>query len=225
MASDNEFEFPTLSQRVIVTGRTGSGKTQFGFWLLSNAEFDRQPFVILDYKRDALINSSEHLRELSLNEKLPTHPGLYIVHPRAGPSDTEAVEAWLWRVLEHEDIGLFTDETYMVPDIDAFPAILTQGRSKHIPAIMLTQRPAWLSRFVFSEADYFAVFHLNDVDDRKKVRRYLPRAYDVDARADKFCCSWYDVGRDVLFSLRPVPDRDSILEAIDAKLGPRRKVI
>lgn len=213
-----QFRFPSYHNRVLILGRTGSGKTTLGAWLLSQAPFDKQPYIIVDYKRDELLNSVMWIKEISLNE-IPTKPGLYIVHPR--PDQEAEVEAWLWKIWERKKIGLYFDEAYALPDKGAVRAILTQGRSLRIPVIALSQRPAWLSRFFFSEADFYAVFHLNDTEDRKAIKRFLP-AQSQELRLADFHSHWYDVGKDALFHLQPVPDAETIAEMIDARLEPRR---
>jgi len=216
-----DFQLPTTSERTVIVGRTGSGKTFMGAWLLSKSAFDRQPFIIVDYKRDSLLNASPKIKQIGYNE-LPKYPGLYILHPE--PTHDDAVDNWLMRVWKRGRTGLYFDEGFMLPDKKGLPAILTQGRSLHIPAIVVTQRPAWLSRFVFSEADHFAVFHLNDSDDRKKVGRFLPEGA-AEAVPPEFNSIWYSVKRNALFHLQPVPDGDTILNDIEARLSPRRRAI
>ncbi len=224
MATNNagEFFWPNHRQRVAIMGRTGSGKTQFGAFMLSRAPFTKQPYVIVDYKGDDLLNASERIREIGFND-VPRHPGLYIIKPQ--PSQDDRVEKWLWNIWRRENIGLYFDESYMLPKgSEAFQAILTQGRSKNIPAICLTQRPSWISRFVFTEADYYAAFHLNDARDRQTVSAFMPPG-TMDTRLPKYSSMWYDVGRDALFQLQPVPDADTILNQIEDRLGPRKRAV
>jgi hypothetical protein len=203
-------------------GKTGSGKTQFGAWLLSEAPFNRQPYIIIDYKRDAMLGASDRIREIGLNE-LPKHPGLYIVRPLP-KLDDENVENWLWRVWRKGKTGLYFDETYMIPNRDALQAIYTQGRSLHIPIIALTQRPAWLSRFVFSEAEYYSYFHFNDTEDIKTARRWFPDGL-IEDRLPKYHSVWYDQDADSAFYLQPVENADSILDHIDSRLGASRRLV
>src|SRR5262249_979811 len=165
------FELPRSDHRTAIMGRTGSGKTALALFLLSHSNFNEKPYYIVDYKGDQHISELNRAREIDLHE-LPRQPALYIVRPL--PHQQEAMEHWLWRVYSHGNSGLYFDEAYMLPDEGAFPAILTQGRSKGINSIVITQRPAWISRFVFSEANQFSAFHLNDRDDRKKLWRFLP---------------------------------------------------
>lgn len=200
-------------------GRTGSGKTVLALWLLSHANFDQKPYYVIDYKGDDHIARLDRAREIALNE-IPRHPGIYVVRPL--PHETENVERWLWRVYSNGNSGLYFDEAYMVPDDGAFPALLTQGRSKNINSIIITQRPAWISRFVFSEANQYAIFHLNDRDDRKKVWRFLPDDRIMRKRLPDYHSLWYDVDRNQLVPLKPVPPAEQIVDNIQAQLAPKR---
>lgn len=222
--TESLLRLPTNRQRVAIIGRTGSGKTVFGAWILSRAPFDKQPYIIVDYKGDDLLNSIARVPELRVGE-IPKQPGLYIVHPRV--DEEIEVNDWLWKIWAHEQIGLYFDEGYNVPSPlkrNAFASILTQGRSKRIPAIILTQRPSWISRFVFSEADFFAVFHLNQDDDKRKVEGMLSKSVLADDLPE-FHSNWYDVGKARALTLAPVPDGDTIRNDIEARLKPRRNFV
>lgn len=215
------FRFPNNTQRMAIVGRTGSGKTQFAAWVLSHAPFHKQPYVMVDYKYDGLLNDIEGIREIGLNE-YPKKPGLYIVHP--SPNDEEGIEKFLMGVWAKERIGIYIDEGYMIDkNSPGLTAILTQGRSKHIPAIVLSQRPVMLNRFILSEADFHAVFHLNDRRDQKTVEGYLPGK--LDERLPDYHCRWYDVGKDKNLILQPVPDRDKILSRFYERLKKTRSFI
>lgn len=217
-----EFRLPTNSQRTAVIGRTGSGKTQFGAWLLSRSPFDLQPYVMVDFKGEQLFADLDRVREIGLRD-VPKKPGLYVIRPL--PHQEEEVEEWLWRIWSAENIGLYLDEGYGIPDKGAFRAILTQGRSKRIPVICLTQRPSWISRYVFSEADFYAVFHLNDHRDRLTVQAFTPKErMNLKNRLPKYHAYWYDVGQDNVFQMQPVPEASEIVDAIDSRLSPKGKV-
>lgn len=223
--AEHAFAYPNERQRVVVMGKTGSGKTQFGVWLLSEAPFQKQPYVILDYKRDSLIGATDRIREIGLSE-LPKHPGVYVVRP-IPETDDDAVEQFLWKVWRRGKTGLYFDETYMLPrdgNSPALRAVLTQGRSLRIPVIALTQRPAWVSRFVFSESEYYSYFHFNDQEDIKTARRWFPPGL-VETRLPRYNSVWYDQDQDAAWVLQPVPDADSILDRLDARLSARRRTL
>lgn len=215
----------------MVVGKTGSGKTVAGLWHLSQRSYTEIPWTIVDFKGDKNIAQIPYLQEIAITDKPPTEPGLYVVRPL--PDDAEEVDAYIMGVWANENHGLFLDEGYMIGGGSgrsrAFQAVLTQGRSKRVPMITLSQRPAFLSRFAFSEADYFQVFWLNDVEDRKSVMRYLPgstakylpiKNIDNMPRAlPEYHSVYYDVSKDNLFLLQPVPDLDTILATFERRLA------
>jgi len=220
------FRLPRDDQRVAVIGRTGSGKTVQGAWLLEQSSFMKVPRVIVDYKGDTLFGSIDRIEEIGFNT-VPKHGGLYIIRPLI--HDEASMEAWLWKVWERESVGLYFDEAFMLPNSGfgrrgALQAILTQGRSKTIPVISLVQRPSMISLFVFSEADYYSVFHLNRESDQKTVREMAQKLDPRKLPALKpYHSRWYDVGNDKLFSMLPAPKPEVIAERIDTKLKPKRR--
>lgn len=222
-----KFRFPSRSNRTTIVGRTGSGKTWFGAWLLSEAPFQHQPYVIVDYKGDELLSGIENVRQISLTDKLPKQPGLYRVQPTIHDHDT--TEEWLWSVWKRENIGLYFDEAYMLPNSGytrrgALQAILTQGRSKKIPVISLVQRPSQISLFVMSEADFFSVFHLQRIQDQKTVSELLGgNAVMEHTEENEFHSKWFDVGKNQMHNLGPVPHGDLIAEKINDRLEVKKK--
>jgi len=92
-----------------------------------------------------------------------------------------------------------------------------------MPMIVLSQRPAWISRFVFSESDFYQIFKLVDIRDWKTVMNFIP----VNPRKElPLYHSWYyDVVHEKLVMLAPVPAEEDILGAIDEKLRAKRTFI
>lgn len=213
-------KLPDDTHRIAIVGRTGSGKTQCAVWHLAQRSFDKMPWIIFDFKYDALLGEL-NAEELSINSNPPKKPGLYIVHPL--PDQEAEVEAFLWKIWERENIGIYIDEGYMIGNSPAFRAILTQGRSKHLPVIVLSQRPVWMSRFVFSEADFHQLYWLNDVRDRKTVSAFIPAV--LDKRLDKYHSLYYDVGEDALVIMKPVPKREELIQIFDDRLKRKKRII
>lgn len=216
---------PNDTQRLSIVGATGSGKTIAALWHLSMRNFDSMPWVIYDYKWDESINEIDGAIPLDLNAPLPTNPGIYIVHPR--PDEYDSVEAHMWKIWERTNIGIYIDEGYMVSDGNrvnkGFRAILTQGRSKRIPLIVLSQRPVWMDRFVFSESEFFQIFRLQHRKDLNAVNEFIP--FNISKRLPEYQSYYYQVPTDQIVVLQPVPDRDTILDTIEAKLKKIRKVV
>lgn len=207
------FTLPNDKQKSVIVGKTGSGKTVAGIWQLSKRSWDRMPWVILDTKRDELINAIPGTEEISIYDSIPTKPGLYIAHPL--PDELEAMENFQWKLWEKEHVGIFIDEGYMIGKSKAFNALLTQGRSKIIPMIILSQRPVWISRFVMSETDFVQAFWLNDERDRDTVGGFLPA--DMHRRLPPYHSVWYDVGADKVTILGPTPNSKAILESFSKR--------
>jgi hypothetical protein len=214
------FSLPTRKQRIVIMGHTGCGKTQFGVWVLSCAELERMPWVVIDYKNEELINAIPYRHEIGFNDT-PKQPGVHILH--ALPSQNEHVEKFLWRIWERGNTGVFVDEAYNMPDAGAYQALLTQGRSKNIPMINLTQQPTWIPRHVFSESDYYSAFHLTDRRDRKRINEFMP--VDLETPIPDYHSHYYRVKDRAKFGLKPSPDADTLLEKFSARLRPKRRML
>lgn len=213
---------PRFDKRTAILGSTGSGKTQFAVWLLASRDFHKRPWIIFDFKGDELIEAIGP-EEINIYGAPPRKPGLYVVRPIPERDDI-AVENFLWKVWKQESTGLYFDEGYMLGVRNAaLNACLTQGRSKRIEIIVLSQRPVWMSKFVFSEANYFAVMNLTLQDDRKYVSSYtggteinlLPRYHSL----------WYDCEGQAGTVLKPVPGREELLKRFEQRLSRKVKRI
>jgi hypothetical protein len=183
--------------------------------MLSHQRFDKRPWVAIDFKREGLFDQIgiPPIQQIGLGS-VPKKPGLYIISPR--PDQEDELEAWLWRVWERENIGLYIDEASLMPDKDAFRAVLQQGRSKRIPCICCTQRPVDVKRGVFSEASYFAVYRMADKRDYRTVEGFIPA--DLSMPLPAYHWHWYDVQRNRLLHMGPVPKPAAVAELARSKL-------
>lgn len=213
--------FPTDEDRHVITGSTGSGKTVAAMYALSYRNFDKMPWIIYDYKGDKHIAQIDGALPIGINE-LPerqngiSKPGIYIVRPL--PDDD--IQPQLWEIWERGKMGIYVDEGYMMGRFNRpWRAILTQGRSKQIPIITLTQRPVWNDPFVFSEANFIQVYRLQ-LKDRLKAQEYVEA--DLSNRLPEYHSYYYDVGTNTTHKLSAVPAPDEILATFRARL--RRRV-
>lgn len=216
----SKVRLPQPDNRTAIVGSSGSGKTQFAVALLSSRNFDVRPWVIFDFKGDELIEQIG-ATEVSINKPPPTKPGLYVVRPL--PGSDAAVEEYFKLIWMSGWTGIYIDEGYMVPKGSKyFRACLTQGRSKRIEMIILSQRPRWMDTFVFTEANFFAVFNINFKEDRKHMSAYLGDA-DIDLLPD-YHCIWYDVNKQKEAILKPVPEASEIIATFAERLSTKREL-
>lgn len=216
------FRLPDKSDRTCIFGRTGSGKTTLATWLLSEADFDKRPYLIIDYKREKIfgrLQKAGAIRELDPGD-VPRSKGLHVIRP-IPEDDDEAVTESLWKLWNRGNAGLYIDEGHLTPNSSALKSILVTGRSLGIQTTYISQRPVWIPHEAYSEAQHHVVFDLNDEDDRKIVGRFaMPEGRRVP-NMPNHCCFWHDVGQAKRFSLDPVP-REDILRARIADRAPRR---
>lgn len=183
--------------------------------MLSLSDFHLRPHIIVDYKGDDLLNAIKDVKPITLADEPPANPGLYIIHLMPGQED--AVENFLWKVHAQNNTCMYFDEAYMIDRYShAYNALLTQGRSKNINLYNLTQRPAYCSRFVFSESSHLSVFQLIDKRDKKTMQGVVP--LNLDENLPEYHSYWYDVKQNESFLMHPVPDRDIILETFNTRL-------
>ena len=188
-------------------------------WHLSNRDYLDRPWIVYNFKTDRSIDSIPYKKDIELDE-IPVKPGIYVNHPQ--PDSQEEIEAQMWEIWKRGGIGVYVDEGYMVGNNNpAFRAILTQGRSKEIPAIVLSQRPVWMDRFVFSESEFFQVFRLNHKQDRKNVEQFIPA--DIGNRLPAYHSYYYDVGENKVTVLRPVPAIETIYRSFESRLKRLRR--
>lgn len=209
-------DLPGNMDRLTELGATGTGKTVGALFQLSKKDFKELPWIILDFKREDFGG----IKAKKIKYDVPDDSGLYIIQPRL--DEKKELQDFLWKVWDSHGIGVYVDEAYMIEYMGAnepYIAILTQGRSKHIPMINLAQRPAWVSRFVLSEAQYIQIFDLSDLRDWEVLENYIP--YPLKSLPQFF--SWYwDVRKKELVSFSPVPPKQEIISALNKKLFKRK---
>lgn len=216
------FRLPNDTQHIALLGRNGSGKTQAALWHLSKRSFDIQPWIIVDFKRDEHIAAIPYLEEVDVGS-LPKFPGLYVTRPSV--ANPLPLYETLEKAYEQEDTGIVFDEGFILGQNSRvqgmFETLLMQGRSKHIPLITLVQRPVWVSRYVFSESLFFQNFALQDRRDVLTATQVQPEG--AFARIPDYHSSYYDVGRNQLDFLAPVPSETKIMQLFGERVDAMRK--
>jgi hypothetical protein len=148
------------------------------------------------------INTAEITKSIEANRYT-------IINPRASESDPETLDLLIqWLHESFIDLGIYVDELYSVHTGGrAGPGligVLTRGRELNQTFLGATQRPAFLSKFLFSEADFICGMSLNVEEDRKRMYDFTGhREFMVKLKARDWL--WYDVGADELQAWGPIP--------------------
>ena len=211
-----DFHWPGAENRTTVLGANGTGKTVLGAYILSKQNFDRRPWVAMDFKDEVLWDmvGDPPMRDLKLGQ-MPKKKGLYRL--RVLPGQDEDLEDWLWKVWEKGNIGLFCDEASLIGRYNkAFKAILRQGRSKLIPVIACTQRPVDVDRELFTESNFVSVFRLDDKRDYDVVKLFT-RDAPVERPLPPHWSYWYDKKQMSMWTLKPCPDPAKVAHELSMK--------
>lgn len=212
---------PNDTQRHLIIGRTGSGKSQLATYLLSLRRYDLMPWVICNFKDDELLNQIPGVTELD-GLKLPKPkqftPGLYMARPDI--DDWDGMEAMLAEMWKRTHIGLYVDEALVIsaPKHPAYRRILTQGRSRRVPVVACTQRPVDLDRYNFSESEYISIMALSDNREPEKIRDMIGGdTLNMDILPE-YHSYYLDRIKRTVSIIAPVPDAETILEQFDRRL-------
>lgn len=199
-------------KRAIITGRTGSGKSTLAVWLLNRSN---QHWVIFNPKHTGAYRTLEDsvvfkkFDARGILSKLRQHK-FVVLNFRGAEADADFMDAVLYWLHENvKNIGVCCDELYTMHSAagragDGIIGWLTRGRELKQSFLGLTQRPAFISRFVFSEADYIGSMDLVLEDDRKRMRAETGSEHFMK-RLHGHRWLWYNVSRDDIILFAPVP--------------------
>lgn len=179
------------SQRGLLVGKTGSGKSQNAMFHLRHT--DIWPKIIFDTKIEDFFFSvpedgeemmiAQSMDELRDIKKLPPKhaPDFILVRPSA--EEVQAFEPMdSYTQFVYNNFGkcfIYFDElTNWHRGNLCGPGlinILTRGRSRGKTTLMASQRPAWISRSCLTEADKFYIHKLQDLKDVQRLADVVPQ--------------------------------------------------
>ena len=195
---------PEIGQRGALVGRTGSGKTTTAIALLEAALYS-YPVVIVDTKGvRAFEQLPGYIYEdsgdlLGALDDDPTGKYAYIYRPEGEDNEARSLDHFLQRVYDSRiSMYVYIDETYQVVEGTTKPArglanLIMRGRYREttdspvpveVTVICGTQRPSWVPKIIFTEADHFYIHSLSNYDDLHLMASYTdPLIQDEPAGA------------------------------------------
>jgi hypothetical protein len=170
------------TQRGVIIGRTGCGKTTLAHYLL-------RPFrYVMVYDPKNRLHWPHYVRYTTLRKVVDSEKSKIIYAPK----DTELDDPDLWYAFfemaykrcarikppQWTTLAVYVDEVYAVTRGQILPrslfACLTRGREFGLSILTSTQRPSLLPNTILSEADNTYIFNLQLRNDRIKVQGMIP---------------------------------------------------
>lgn len=190
-------------KHAVIVGQNGSGKSQM---LMKLALENEQQSIIFDTKLDDdflyLAKKSEVLKVVTsyIDFVRAVKKGDFdylIVRPtKIEIANPKALDNYLDFLTSFKNFSIFIDEAYPFHAgngrcYEGLNCLLTRGRSYKLSVICCTQRPAFISNFIYSESSYFFVYRLMLLKDRKVVSDFIP--YPKDEILENFHYYQYDI--------------------------------
>jgi hypothetical protein len=162
------------NDRVLITGKTGTGKT----YLAERLTRPLSRLLVIDSKGTLKGWDLDPIEECT--RKFEQKDGT--ARARALPPLKGDFDEWKFELFERAymwgNLTVYIDEMYaIVPPNTKAPTSLiacyTRGREYGIGIWASTQRPVWIPLFSLSEAEHFFVFRLMLEEDRKRMAAFM----------------------------------------------------
>lgn len=178
-----------LGKRALLIGKSGSGKSMLALQILLDTvrENPEISVLIINHKNEKDLN-----RVLPPCKKIPSSFKIcdrYNIVPMLGNKDDELATNKLLQDIYHnaEKRGhkgciVLIDEGLMInPRNMEMLALQTQGRSKDISVITLSQRPKYISLFTITQASEIFIFNVMGKEDIKTLEEVIrPKGHKLE---------------------------------------------
>ncbi len=193
-------EFLKPGTRTLLAGKTGSGKSTAAAYMLRHS---KQCWLIIDPKHDDKIAALNpvYMEKFDVEKvgEIWANGNQYIAfNPPFGATPND-VDGFIGEVFNrYKNFGLGVDELYYIHTQGragpGLTAVLTRGRSDKVTFLGCTQRPAWISIFCISEAEFICQFKLSIEKDRLRIYGISGQVEMIDNPPEDFSFWHYDVG-------------------------------
>jgi hypothetical protein len=173
-------------QRITIMGQTGSGKSVISRFLLEGMRKKRWRIVIVDPKKDWMKYLGKKY-EFAEGKSLGTVNNPVLVkdfNPKLAVQIFQPLEwdhtceVFFKAVIATRNTIVYIDEITQLASAVTVPRelkiIWQQGRSLNIGAWCSTQRPKGIPVMIKDQSEIWFLFRINNIDDRKVVRGYIP---------------------------------------------------
>ena len=206
--------------RVLVLGKTGSGKSVYARWMLRAWDEKRWPILIVDqerrYTRDTggyaeqpQDASVDHPWRLARPHWDQEQARVVVYEPDIpGWTDEGLAKLLAWTLTKENTVVYFDDLSGLV-DAQHLPLWLTRlwtvGRKANVPIIAAAQRPSNIPRVATNQVEVVVVFRLTDEDDLKRAVSLCGGDKRVAQPLPKFLHWVYNEGDDEARLMAPIP--------------------
>lgn len=213
---------PGNDEAAVICGRRGSGKTHEALWHLSQRNYDEMPWVAFDLKGDDLVSAMPCNDIVSVTSDPPNVPGLYVCKIGFDDYANGNLSDYFTKILEQGSTGIFIDEARPIGHRNlGYNRLLSQGRSKHCPMVIVMQRPAFIDTTTFAEVEYFQIFPLQHPDDVERIGKFVPPDrldFETLRQAGPHHSWWYDIRVDDLEMVEPAPPLPVVFDRVLTRL-------
>lgn len=168
---------PARTDRAVLIGRTGSGKTTVAREICSARDY----VVVYDHKLNLRwpgFQRFHRLQELQAADPVKIPKMIYAPCPDEF-EDVDAISDFFKFAYFRGNTTVYVDEIYSVCSAGGripkwYKLCFTQGREMGVSTISSTQRPKDIPQVALSEAEHWYIFQLLMEQDREKVSATLP---------------------------------------------------
>ena len=170
---------PRKTERMLIVGTTGCGKTTLAKHLLEASRYPR--ILVIDPKcmyggpkgqeGYKLIRRPSDLKRMRSSD---THIQFRPDEKHSSIWDYDECYWWAYR---SRGVMVYTDETFSVMNRSFSPpglqACITQGRELGVGMIFATQRPKGIDLRILTESEVMAMFELRHRDDKRRMAEFM----------------------------------------------------
>jgi ABC-type dipeptide/oligopeptide/nickel transport system ATPase component len=154
-------------QRVVIVGATGSGKTVLAKHFLERLN----RVLVVDPKHTFRLDG------FKIRRTLPALGQRWKMIFRPGPSDDFEMGDLFSRMFKIKNCTIYCDELATMSEkfpyaTEVLADIARTGRERHVSVWTALQRPRWVPRVFFTEAESIFIFNLRGEDDRDYMSKF-----------------------------------------------------